>query len=788
MKKFCDGGRKMEKTEKSKEMKIRKIWNTKELKRLQELCKNCNSFSDLEKKSVKAFPKKSWSAVQSQANQHKDWIKHFEKKNAVCLTKKERKLPEFLKKGAKTLKEISAFLDVPKEEIFPIRDKFAELGYDIQIKNSQVTLVSEPQIDQQGEKKKQPKITSNIIKILFVSDICFGLKTQQPTLLYTAYKIAEEAGVFFAVITGNIVAGKPKKGKEDEYFLLGAEEQLDYAKNHIPKASFKTTFINGSKELSWEAGEDGFNIGKELAAARPDLSCVADLKTTLSLGKKEKIKIGVMSDSGFSAYTKSYPLQGTAENLQEAERYVYEHSDPLQMIFIGGLHTALLDPRRFPLKKTRINDFDKIAIPSLHRLTASQTVSRRRGASHVLGFVIASFEINDDGYLKSIPFCDFYNLTAYFKDNDYLDPNSGLIDKSLDEEEKKLLNILTDKPHRKGSLSRRLGISVEHVDEIIGKLNSKGIQVHFNKASKSAYWIKPLKEKFEPIDTNQLFAKRAKIVSLSDTHFGHKHERPDLLEEGYKIGETEQVDAVTHSGDVFEGEDSYKGQRRELICHGADAQLNHGLEVWPKSKIPTFMIMGSSHEKVFLDKCGYDIVGALARLAHAEKGMNLTALQNADGISGTRGIVDIKGIQICLDHPSGGIPYGRSYRPQKLIENLVAEMDLSGEAKTILCGHLHVALFMLYKGVAGFLVPCLQDKTGYIEAKGYTPWLGVWIIEVNMDQFDNITKITPKYYPFEPKKSRQIYQVANSAGKAESEPAKPEEKAKVELQKNNKKE
>jgi len=733
----------------------KKQWSSKELKKLQDICKECDSFSALEKRARRAFPKRTWNAVKSRTYQDKDWIKHFEKNSAIILTRKERQFPEVLKDGSKTIKELSTLLDVPKEEIFPIRDKFAELGYNIQIKDSRVSLVSEPQ---QGKATKQPKITSNIIKVLFLSDICFGLKTQQPTLLETVYKLGEEAGVYFAVIAGNIVAGKPQKGKEKDYFLFTAEEQLDYAIKHIPKASFKTTFVNGPRDLSWEDGEEGVNAGETIAKARDDLSCRDDCKTTLVLGQKEKVKIGVMCAGGTDPYTKSYTLQGIGENLQEAEHYVFEHSDPLQMIFIGGMHTALLDPRRFPLKQSRINDFDKVSIPALHRLPPSQVASKKRGGSHVLGCVIASFEFNEDGYLKNIPVCEFYNLTAYFKGDDYLLRSDGeLADKSLDKEEQVFLSLLKDKPRRKGSLSRRMKISEEHVDEIKKGLNEKGINVGFNEASKSLYWQRALQKEFKPLDTSRLFAKKAKIVSMSDTHIGHKHERPDLIKEVYDIAEAEKADVILHSGDVFEGEDSYRGQGRELAYGGADSQRDHGLKIWPASKIPTCFIMGSSHEKIFLDKCGYDIINDFVRLANAEKGLNLVVLEMLDGISGSRGIVDVNGIKFCLDHPSGGIPYGRSYRPQKMIENLVSEMELSGETKIILIGHLHVAFFMFYKGVAGFLVPCLQDKTKYIEAKGYTPWLGIWILEVHMDQHDNITKIVPKYIPYEPKKRREEY-------------------------------
>lgn len=727
-------------------------WTAEELKKLQELCKESRSFADLKEKAKDAFGDRQWGGIRDQARHHKDWIAHFgNEEKLLIFLRQEDKRP-------KSFDEISKLLDIPKEEIYPLRDVLAEGGYDIEIKESYVLLKSDPA----GAKPvKVSKITSNVVKVLVLSDLCFGIETQQPSLVETAYKLGEEAGVFFAIICGNIVAGKPPKGKEEEYFLQTYEEQLAYVIKHLPKASFKTTFINGPREMSWLKAT-GENIGKALAEAREDLSYRADLKANFRIGKKEKTIIAVMHAGEASAYTKSYTLQGVAENLQEAERYVFEHSDPLQMVIIGGAHTIIRDPRRYPIKKTRINDFCKVAVPSLYRVTRSQAVSKRRGGSPVLGCSIISFELNDDGSLKSLPVCEFYNFTSYFKENDYQDSDNGLSDKNITEQEKNLLDLLK-KPRRLGALARMLGISGEHIETIITDLKNKGFAVLYDDASKSYRWLRPLKETFQPLDIKQFYAKTAKVLSFSDTHLGHKHERADLLKEVYDIAEAEKVDAIFHSGDVFEGEGAFRGQLRELTYQGADDQRDHALEIWPVSKIPTFVIMGTSHEKIFLDKCGHDIVNTFTRLMRSEKGANITALLGEDGITESRGVVDIKGIKFCLDHPSGGIPYGKSYRSQKLIENLVSEMELTDEAKILLEGHLHVAFFMLYKGMAGFMDACLEEKTKYIEAKGYTPWLGCWIIEVVVDQYENITKIVPRYIPFESKKRRKVYRAEGAA-------------------------
>lgn len=725
-------------------------WTQEELEKLQEFCKNSRSFSELKEKAKNILNgSRSWFAIRAKVYQHKDWFSHFNN---------EEKLINFLKQEGlkpKSFGDISTHLDIPKEEIFPLRDALAEKGYDIEIKDSHACLRSEPA---DGKVKKIPKITSNIVKVLFLSDICFGLKTQQPTLVETAYKLGEEAGVFFAVICGNIVAGKPPKGKEEEYFLHSYAEQLQYAEKHLPKVSFKTVFLNGPRELSWLKAGNG-NIGEELAKTRPDLSYKDNLKANFHIGKKEKTIIAVMYAES-SAYTKSYTLQGIAENIQEAERYVFEHSDPLQTVIVGGAHTAIRDPRRYPIKKARINDFCKINVPSLYRVTPSQAVSKRRGGSPVLGCAIISFELNEEGYLKSLPIPEFYNFTSYFQEDEYLeDSGKALEGNHFEDKEKDILDLLAKKPRRLGALARMLGISGEHIKSVIQNLITKGFIITFDEASKAYKWGRALRKEFQPLDIRQFCIKSAKVLSFSDTHIGHKHERTDLIAQIYGIAEAERVDVIFHSGDLFEGEDSFKGQRRELAYHGADNQRDHALKIWPASQIPTYFVAGTSHGKVFLDKCGHDIDATFARMARAEKGANITALLDSDGITESRGIVEVKGIKFYLDHPSGGLPYGKSYRPQKLIENLVSEMELTGEAKIILCGHLHVAFFMLYKGVAGFLVPCLQEKTKYIEAKGYTPWLGAWIIEVAMDQYENITKIVPRYIPFEPKKQHKIYKI-----------------------------
>ncbi len=57
---------------------------------------------------------------------------------------------------------------------------------------------------------------------------------------------------------------------------------------------------------------------------------------------------------------------------------------------------------------------------------------------------------------------------------------------------------------------------------------------------------------------------------------------------------------------------------------------------------------------------------------------------------------------------------------------------------------------MLFKGMAGFLVPALEETTEYITALDKIGELGVWVIELAFDDKKNLTKVELEYIPFEP--------------------------------------
>ncbi len=91
---------------------MKKIWTPEELNKLQEFCKASHAFSELKEKIKDVFNgERSWLAIRAKIYQHKDWFSHFanEEKFLVFL-RRENQRP-------KSFDEVSALLDIPKEEI-----------------------------------------------------------------------------------------------------------------------------------------------------------------------------------------------------------------------------------------------------------------------------------------------------------------------------------------------------------------------------------------------------------------------------------------------------------------------------------------------------------------------------------------------------------------------------------------------------------------------------------------------------------------------------------------------
>ena len=663
---------------------------------------------------------------------------------------KANRILKILEKASASIAVLSndSEIDLPKEEIFPLIDELRQKGYLITEKKvgnqRKFKLKRQPLL---APKPSLPPITKkDKIEFLFMSDLALGLKAQQIDLAATCLKIGEQRNVFCNIILGNLVAGKPTKGREREYFLHTPAAQAEYVRTVFPKASFNTFLLNGRREMSFKKGKDAENI-ESLICKKPrtDIRYLGDERAVIPIGHKDA-KVAVVAAGGVQAYTKSYPLQGIIENFQEAVYYMYEHSEPFRAVVAGGLHTGILLPRQLPISDERFNDYDGVAIPSLRRITASQTVSRRRGAMPVLGCLVmgANFD-KKTGAFSGFTYA-FYDLTAYFKDNDYQKDVDLLED--LSEEEKKIIMRLEESPARRGELSNLIRKSVAHIESEIKILQKKGYKIWMNEARQAFELTRDIKRKAVPLDLDSLFTTKIRFLATADWHIGHKNDRVDLIRKTIKIANQRKVEAIINCGNLFEGTDNYLGQQHDLVANGADAQRKRLMKYLPKLKIPMVLISspGKEHDAIYWVRGGHNVVETFVEIATL-RGHKIQYL------GGPQGTFNFKGMQFDLQHPKGGLPYGQSYRLQRRIEALVSAMEVIKGAKATFIGHLHRAAYMQYKGMAGFLVPCLEDTTDYIIGLDKLAELGVWVIEMAFDDKKNLTKVELEYIPFEPRES-----------------------------------
>jgi len=691
--------------------------------------------------------------------------------------KDEDKLIKLLIKSPLTITQISEKFNIAKEDVWPAIDKLRAKGYEIVEEDRLVILKKEAE---PGSKIIDlPRITKTEVKILLLSDIGVGFKTWQPDLLATIYKIAEEEGVYFAVVM-DISAGISKRGREIRDYvqeLSDFDSQVNYIADNWPKAPFNTYILNGPKDLRHMSKKRPQNMAFALGKKRDDLRYLGDLATTINV-RDVRIALSHTEDDS-SVYTKSYPVQGIIRNSQDAIEKVFggNSKDNPDIVLLGGLFSLMSLPPRSPISKARRNNINGFSIPGLYPLTSSQKNRKRQSGATTVGCWILTLQFNRDGTLKDI-IPDGRDLTAYTKERNYLADVE--LESDLIEDEKKILELLMEDSRTKGDLSRRVQKAIPYIDELIINLKNKGYEIDYAEAEKKYKLLRKIKTEFKSLDLSPLYFKKAKFGSISDMHLGCVYSRPDLVPMSYKIAEADGgIDKMLVPGDVFEGEGAYRGQVRELTHHGADAQRDFGLEVFPKSTIPSEFITGSSHELAFWLNSGHNIVETFCKMGRA-MGKKLYYLATGEHIK-NQGFTSINDIGIELIHPTGGIPFGISYRPQKRIEEMMTMISENETVeKIILCGHLHVGFFMLHQGIAGFLVPCLEEKTSYLAGKGYIPWLGMWIVEVWEDKYDNITRIIPRYIAFERRqrekhKSRRGKKIVVAVTEVAVEPEKDKE-------------
>lgn len=228
-----------------------------------------------------------------------------------------------------------------------------------------------------------------------------------------------------------------------------------------------------------------------------------------------------------------------------------------------------------------------------------------------------------------------------------------------------------------------------------------------------------------------------KLLLLSDTHYGNKSERKDVVNYLYDKASSDGVKHVLHSGDLTDGYYPNRPQQiYELKYHGYDEQLENIVDNYPVFE-NTYFITGN-HDFTHIRNGGGDIGKAIA----ARRDDMIYLGQDS-------GDITIGKLKIHLHHGGGGRAYARGYKLQRYVETLSEKKHIVAQ------GHYHNSLYMNYMNMHCFQVGALMDETPFSRQMGFKNELSAWFVTVYLDDKGHPYSIEPKEETFTKKLVRR---------------------------------
>lgn len=231
---------------------------------------------------------------------------------------------------------------------------------------------------------------------------------------------------------------------------------------------------------------------------------------------------------------------------------------------------------------------------------------------------------------------------------------------------------------------------------------------------------------------------------ISDTHFGSRHCQITYINEFCEIAKQRGVKYMFVPGDICAGYKVYKGQEFEQYAIGAEEQEDSVLV-----NLPTgfeWYALGGNHDFSFIKTAGHN---PLLTIATLRDDFHYVGYDDAD-------VPILKGVDLKMWHPSGGVPYSYSYRLQKGVEQItyseLAKVSKDVKAKPsvrfLLCGHLHIQMQAMFGSILGLQCGTFEGQTSYLKRKGLHPQIGGYIVEATLDGNGMLREFDTKFYSF----------------------------------------
>lgn len=548
------------------------------------------------------------------------------------------------------------------------------------------------------------------------------------------------------MIHAGVSAGKPTRMNSDEFHKLTVDDQVQYIVQNYPSSKkFKTRLISGHHDLLWR--KDSRNILAEVCMERPDLVYRGDSQADFPLrrGPEKGVRWPVLKvayhGGDSSPYSKSYPVQGFAENLVQDVKDIYSEDLPDIVAVAGqGIFCDLSGGTIATL----------ISIPGLRTAPKSLMRKQRRSVVPTIGLVILTIKFTKEGEFsvqKAV-----YPLPAIKDDyREKFSDNKSLME-SLTVDGKKILGLLEKSPKTLGELTQAMDRSDDSVKSLISKLQKVGFDIcepddpenpskNYQLQINSRVRFKACK-----IDFKDYFHTTVRRGGVSDTHIGHNSELLEICHAAYDFFQEQKIDTVFHVGDITNGPPKHEEHNnREVREYRATPLTNDVIALFPKRKgIETLMISGD-HDRWFQDRNGYDLLDPLSKI---RLDIKYLGVQQGEHCAGR--------IITWLRHFNWGTGYAKSYKPQQVAEGMLKEIEKTASRKkvslyrgkifSLLSGGGHVYCSMLYKGIIFIMMPCLQGKTNFITGLGKVSDVGFIVYSITHSESGLLTRFTVEYF------------------------------------------
>jgi hypothetical protein len=240
----------------------------------------------------------------------------------------------------------------------------------------------------------------------------------------------------------------------------------------------------------------------------------------------------------------------------------------------------------------------------------------------------------------------------------------------------------------------------------------------------------------EPIKGHLRFAV------ASDLHFASKLHRRECLEDFLQLAYYDHgIRTVLVPGDIFAGQNMYRGQLNEVVCWAMEGQLAEAVDGLPRFKGLTYHAIGGNHDESFMKATGGDVIAALGKARDDVKTYGFYSALLDLAAPGAK-----RAVKVEMHHPDKAGAYALSYHLQKEIEQIPPGM----KPQLLFMGHTHTSVMVPdYRSVAAFYCGTFEDQTLFLKRKHLAPAIGGWFVDcgVAADGSLRTLKVTwVKYY------------------------------------------